>query len=147
MIDEAALRVAVEKLRIDVEKLVADYKEQTAENTQLRAALANSDQPCVYCSLPAADWTKCASGFPGCERGEDGLGCPHLGSGMELELLTTPLPMAAYHEDMGPVLWWRVPIEEPPYAGTPHDSDWTEDYYTHFTPLPQVTKPEGDLLP
>jgi hypothetical protein len=29
-----------------------------------------------------------------------------------------------WHEDDGPVLWWRFPIVEPPYAGTPLDSDW-----------------------
>jgi hypothetical protein len=30
-------------------------------------------------------------------------------------------PISEYHEDMGPVLWWRFPIEEPPYVGTPKD--------------------------
>lgn len=31
-----------------------------------------------------------------------------------------------WHEDDGPVLWWRDPIEEPPYVGTPDDADFDE---------------------
>lgn len=34
-------------------------------------------------------------------------------------------PIAEYHEDMGPVLWWTFPIEEPPYVGTPNDVGYT----------------------
>lgn len=30
-------------------------------------------------------------------------------------------PASEYHEDMGPVLWWRFPIEEAPWVGTPLD--------------------------
>jgi hypothetical protein len=45
------------------------------------------------------------------------------------------IPGEQYHEDDGPVLWWRFPVEEPPYVGTPNDCDWP-GYYTHFTPLP-----------
>lgn len=39
-----------------------------------------------------------------------------------------------WHEDHGAVLWWNLPIVEPPYVGTPLDSDWP-DYHTHWTPL------------
>ena len=28
-------------------------------------------------------------------------------------------PIDEYHEDMGNVLWWKFPIEEPPYVGSP----------------------------
>jgi hypothetical protein len=42
-------------------------------------------------------------------------------------------PIELYHEDMGNVLLWKVPINEPPYVGTPNDTDFPEDYYTHFT--------------
>jgi len=35
--------------------------------------------------------------------------------------LKQPRPLAEYREDMGPVLWWKFPIEEPPYVGTPSD--------------------------
>ena len=50
-----------------------------------------------------------------------------------------PVPVAIpgekYHEDMGPVTWWRLPVDEPPWVGTPNDSDWP-GYHTHFTPAP-----------
>lgn len=50
-----------------------------------------------------------------------------------------PLPLEEWHEDYGDCLWWRFPIEEPPYCGNPLDSEWQEknygDYYTHFTRL------------
>lgn len=50
-------------------------------------------------------------------------------------LTPTPRPEAEWHEDMGPKLWWRFPIEEPPYCGSPLDTEWP-DYHTHFTPIP-----------
>lgn len=40
-----------------------------------------------------------------------------------------------WHEDDGIVIWWKLPINEPPYVGTPLDSDFEEGYYTHFTRL------------
>lgn len=43
-------------------------------------------------------------------------------------------PLADWHQDMGNVLWWRFPIDEPPYVGSPRCSDWP-GYHTHFTPL------------
>ncbi len=58
--------------------------ELQAENTRLRAALAMSDRPCVYCTLPADRWAECKSGFPGCARSDDAVGCPHLGDGLAL---------------------------------------------------------------
>ena len=45
------------------------------------------------------------------------------------------IPGEEYHEDMGPVTWWRLPVDEPPWVGTPNDSDWP-GYHTHFTPAP-----------
>lgn len=45
-------------------------------------------------------------------------------------------PLEHYHEDMGPVLWHRFPIEEAPWCGAPNDSDWP-GYHTHFQPLPE----------
>ena len=50
-----------------------------------------------------------------------------------LESLTKARPLAEWHEDMGPVLWWKFPIEEPPYCGSPLDTDWINDYHTHWT--------------
>ncbi|MFB5403342.1 hypothetical protein ACE40D_09710 [Enterococcus avium] len=39
-----------------------------------------------------------------------------------------------WHEDIGPVLWWDFPVEEPPYCGTPLDDDFPK-YKTHLTEL------------
>ncbi len=54
----------------------------------------------------------------------------------------TPRPLDDYHEDEGNVLWWRFPIDEPPYVGSPLCSDWIESYYTHWVPLPIPMEPE-----
>jgi hypothetical protein len=58
----------------------ADLHERAAElekeNTVIRAALATSKDPCVYCQLPAAEMAKCRAGFPGCARMDDISGCP-----------------------------------------------------------------------
>jgi hypothetical protein len=55
----------------------------TKENSVLRASLANSSAPCVYCNLAREEWAKCSSGFPGCGRADDAMLCPHVG--VELE--------------------------------------------------------------
>lgn len=39
-----------------------------------------------------------------------------------------------WHEDRGPALWWRFPVDEPPYSGTPLDDEWP-GYHTHWTPI------------
>lgn len=43
-------------------------------------------------------------------------------------------PLAEWHEDDGPALWWTFPIQEPPWSGQPTDDDWPH-YHTHWTPL------------
>lgn len=43
-------------------------------------------------------------------------------------------PLDEWHEDMGAVLWWRFPVNEAPWCGTPNCDDWPH-YHTHFTPL------------
>lgn len=55
-------------------------------------------------------------------------------------------PLSAWAEDDGPVLWWRFPIVEPPYAGTPLDDDWPV-YMTHWTriQIPSSPAPEQKL--
>ncbi|MCG3089152.1 hypothetical protein [Sporosarcina cyprini] len=45
-----------------------------------------------------------------------------------------PIPIEEWHEDDGDCLWWKFPIEEPPYCGSPLDKYWPE-YHTHFTRL------------
>jgi hypothetical protein len=70
-------------------------------------------------------------------------------------------PLSEWHEDIGPVLWWRFPVQEPPYVGTPLDAgravevtihDAVRDYkytehiggwpghHTHWTPLPDAPR-------
>ncbi len=36
-------------------------------------------------------------------------------------MLTTARPISEYHDDMGAVLWWKFPIVEAPYVGSPND--------------------------
>lgn len=62
--------------------------------------------------------------------------------------MTTARPAADWHDDDGPVLWWRFPIEEPPYCGTPYDFDTNDrpvfrdrNSYTHWTRLPIPSQP------
>lgn len=43
-----------------------------------------------------------------------------------------PIPLDKWHEELGDCLWWKFPITEPPYCGSPLDSDFP-DYVTHFT--------------
>lgn len=48
-------------------------------------------------------------------------------------------PASEYHEDYGPVLWWHLPVSEPPHVGTPTGDDWPEngdEYFTHWSPIP-----------
>lgn len=46
-------------------------------------------------------------------------------------------PIGDWQEDDGNVLWWRLPVCEPPYCGTPNDTDFYADngegYFTHFS--------------
>jgi hypothetical protein len=63
-------------------------EELEAENGRLRAALAKSKDPCPYCSLPAEDMAKCRSGFPGCGRADDMLGCSEFAAMLELHART-----------------------------------------------------------
>jgi len=72
-----------------LETSLADVKRELTvtqeENVRLRAALAQSELPCVYCTLPKERWSECIHGFPGCDRGDDAVGCPHLGDGLAFE--------------------------------------------------------------
>ncbi|MGU3387226.1 hypothetical protein ACLBYG_22140 [Methylobacterium sp. D53M] len=67
------------------------------ENDHLRASLANSDGPCPYCNLPKEEWSRCASGFPGCARGDDAMLCPHVGGELEVEARFARL-LIAFHD-------------------------------------------------
>lgn len=59
----------------------------------------------------------------------------------------------AYHEDYGTVLWWHVPVQEPPYAGAGPGLDERyadgeptdcarlieEGWLTHWSRLPNIS--------
>jgi hypothetical protein len=51
-----------------------------------------------------------------------------------------PKPIADWREDVGPVMWWKFPITEEPYVGTPLDDDFP-DHVTHWTPIPVPDEP------
>lgn len=74
-----------------------------------------------------------------------------------------PRPLDEWHEDIGDVLWWKFPITEPPYVGSPlclgqtvqvtaETVDGMEKlimmvggwpgYHTHFTPIPIPEEPK-----
>lgn len=57
-----------------------------------------------------------------------------------LEDALEPIPAEKWDEDDGFVLWWRLPVEEPPYCGSPLCDDFTFDYYTHFTKITEPLK-------
>lgn len=52
---------------------------------------------------------------------------------MKLDQTLVARPYSEWHEDHGEVLWWRFPIKEAPWVGSPIGDDWEEGYYTHFT--------------
>lgn len=66
---------------------LSKINELEQENERLRAALATSKDPCIYCQLPREEMAKCKSGFPGCGRADDMMGCPEFGASMEVERL------------------------------------------------------------
>lgn len=76
--DQAILQGALDRAT-DLESQLAASQD---ENTRLRAALAVSKSPCVYCQLPKEEMAKCKSGFPGCARMDDLTGCPEFGSSL-----------------------------------------------------------------
>lgn len=91
------------------------------ENDRLRAALAQSDQPCAYCSLPRDEWEKCQHGFPGCSRADDAMGCPELGARMEADALRKRV------EELEGALrqarYWIAPGTDTATKTVPHPSD------------------------
>lgn len=64
------------------------------ENAHIRAALAMSKDPCVYCQLPAEEMAKCRQGFPGCGRADDMAGCPHFAAEMGLHITEAEIKAA-----------------------------------------------------
>lgn len=119
------------------------------ENDTLRGLLGNSSKPCPYCGLAAEDQIKCALGFPGCSRADDQMLGRYFADAyclQELEKDVAELlklrPFDEYHEDKGDVLWWKLPIEEPPWVGSPLSMDWP-GYHTHWSHLPNANAPDA----
>lgn len=53
----------------------------------------------------------------------------------QLKSANKPISAEKWHVDDGNVIWWKLPINEPPYVGTPLDCEFTPNYYSHFTRL------------
>lgn len=58
----------------------------------------------------------------------------------KLAALVEARTLDEWSEDVGDVLWWRFPIEEPPYCGSPICDDWP-GYHTHWTPIEVPEEP------
>ena len=58
-----------------------------------------------------------------------------------IEIPGTARSLPEWHEDIGPVVWWRLCRDERPdeasWIGTPLDDDWP-GYHTHWTPHPPI---------
>lgn len=69
---------------------------------------------------------------------------------LEIQTTVRARPLAEWHEDIGPCLWWRFPITERPWVGTPLDDDWLDGdppHYTHWTPILLPAGPrDGDTV-
>ena len=49
-------------------------------------------------------------------------------------------PLSEWHEDHGDKLWWKFPVVEAPYCGSPLDEDFP-DYVTHWTDIIVPSEP------
>ena len=78
----------------------------------------------------------CGGLYPACELADY-----LLSNGVTVQECARPLE--EWHEDYGNVLWWKFPIEEPPYVGSPLDKNWTA-YHTHWTPIVIPLPPKGE---
>ena len=62
-----------------------------------------------------------------------------------LEAAQNAQPLVEWCEDIGCVLWWKFPVDEPPYCGSPLDTDWP-GYHTHWTSLIMPLPPKGEEI-
>lgn len=54
-----------------------------------------------------------------------------------------PRPLDEWDQDRDhSALWWKYPINEPPYCGSPLCDDWP-GYHTHWTPIPLPFRPRN----
>ena len=82
------------ELAMFARQLERELNAAIASDTRLRAALATSKDPCVYCLLPKEQMAECRAGFPGCSRADDLMGCPELGASLDSERLERELAEA-----------------------------------------------------
>lgn len=77
--------------------------------------------------------------------------------------MTTARPLSEWTEDDGDVLWWKFPVEEAPYVGSPLCCGYSVEvrmftgvvsrfnvcgwpgYHTHWTPLPEIPERIEDV--
>ena len=52
-------------------------------------------------------------------------------------------PLGEWHEDDGYVVWWKFPVREPSWIGSPNCTDWP-GYHTHWTAHPPIPTPTKD---
>lgn len=58
-----------------------------------------------------------------------------------------PRPLEEWCQDGHPsALWWKFPVVEPPYCGSPLCEDWP-GYHTHWTPIPTPLEPSWQPPP
>lgn len=50
-------------------------------------------------------------------------------------------PLSAWHDDDRDVLWWKLPITEPPYVGSPLCENWP-GYHTHWQ---RIREPQTEV--
>lgn len=73
---------------------------------------------------------------------------------------TRPRPLSEWTEEDGEVLWWKFPVDEPPFVGSPRILGQVVEirthqgviakglvggwpgYHTHWTPIPIPAEPQ-----
>ena len=78
----------------------------------------------------------CGGLYPSCELADY-----LISSGVTVQECARPIE--EWSEDFADVLWWKFPIEEPPYVGSPLDENWS-GYHTHWTFIPIPQPPKGE---
>lgn len=93
----------------------------------------------IYDNRLAASKAAAREGFYGKENDQAMMASGAYACLLAIEALPTlGVPDLAIHmadewgEEDGDVLWWRFPIVEPPYCGSPLDDDWP-GYHTHWS--------------
>lgn len=104
-----------------------------AENSRLAMDLLTTENALVE-QGSVLEWVEAA--LEGNEVSEFAESFPLVAKVIELKANGIPVAhdLKDWHEDDGAVLWWTMPVEEPPYVGTPLDDDWP-GYHTHWTVL------------